>query len=455
MTPATTELIEKTAIKPIDMPSEILRAIHDLIIDPKVHSSDELQKRKAAINAAMAGSPAAEAAVVGWIQDILRETDLISEMPARPETGEAAQAAFDFLFGLDVLGPLYRAPGVEEIRVNRFDRIFYQQGGVNRRAPGLRFSDEAALENLLRRLILHDGRSISRSEPVVESQREDGARVTATVPPFSKHATLILRKHGTIELSEETLIAAGTVNRPLIRLLAALVAGRANILISGATDTGKTSLLRFLVRYFNPRLRIVTLETRFELNLADHYPDRDIVALQEVDGRIDMQTAFRHILRYTPNVIIVGEARGGEADEMVKACLRGHDGTMGTVHTSGVEEAIRGLARMIVIEGRKQVPLDVQELEVAEAFDVVVQMRADPERTGRRMVEQVSEVMIQDGKIMFRDLCRWAPSPDDWWIGDWEFPNQPSPRLQEKLWRSGVLWPAIGATNEKGERGDA
>src|SRR5690606_18258294 len=135
-------------------------------------------------------------------------------------------------------------------------------------------------------------------------------------------------KHGTMDMTEETLVASRTVDRRLLGLLATLVRGRANLLISGATDTGKTSLLRFLVRYFHPKLRIVTLENRFELNLDEHYPDRDVVALQEGDGRIDMQRAFRHVLRYTPNVIIVGEARGAEADEMVKACLRGHDGTM-------------------------------------------------------------------------------------------------------------------------------
>lgn len=417
---------------------EAARAVHDLITDPSLLTAAEMDARKRDIELAQAGDPASEARLVETIRDILADTGIrVTGTDGTVE--DHAQMICDRLFGLDVLGPLYRTPGVDEIRCNRYDRIYYQERGRNRAAHGLKFLDPEDLENLIRRLIMHDGRSVSRAEPVVESQRLDGTRITATVPPFTRYPTLVLRKHGTFDLTPDSIVESGMVSRRLLDLLITLVRGRANILISGATSSGKTSLLRFLVRYLNPALRIVTLENRFELNLDQAYPDRDIVAIQEVPGRISMQEAFRHILRQTPNVIIVGEARGGEADEMIKACLRGHDGTMGTVHFVGVREAIRGMARMIVIDGGKPAPLELQELEIADAIDVVVQMRGDPEGSGRRIVEQVTEVWTEGQEIQFSDLCRWEPDPSDWWKGTWTFPNGPSPRLTAKLARYGVM----------------
>lgn len=419
---------------------EAARLVHRFLTHPEVSLGGGPSQRQVLMERAQAGAPEAESQMLTLVRQALAELQLEVIVPAPGGETDPAQAVFDHLFGLGVLGPLYRRPGVDEIRCNNWRQIYYQERGQNRRAEGLAFASEEELENLIRRLILHEGRSISRMEPVVEAQRLDGTRISATLPPLTRHATLVLRRHGSFELTPETVVASGMMNKRLLDLLAALVRGRANILISGATGSGKTSLLRFLVRYLHPRLRIVTLETTFELELGAAYPDRDIVAMQEVPGRISMQDAFRYILRQTPQVIIVGEARGAEASEMIKAMVRGHDGTMGTAHFTGVREAIRGLARMIALEGGHPVPLQLQELEVAEALDVVVQMRGDPEGTGRRMVEQVSEVWVEDGEVRFRDLCVWVPrSPHNWWDGDWEFPNGPGPKLARKLARYGVV----------------
>lgn len=422
----------------LDLPTAA-REVHELLIDTNLLTPAQREERKHTIELAQAGEPVSELTLRELMRQILDETG-IRVRGVEGDLAEHVGVLFDRLFGLDVLGPLYRQPGVDEIRCNNYRQIYYQERGQNKRAAGLRFVSAEDLENLIRRLILHDGRSISRSDPVVESQRLDGARITATVPPFTRQATLVLRRHGTFHLTPESIVASGMVDERLLELLAALVRGRANIVISGATSSGKSSLLRFLVRYFHPSLRIVTLENVWELNLDEAYPDRDVVAVQEVPGRLSMQDAFRHVLRQTPNVIIVGEARAAEADEMVKACLRGHDGTMGTVHFVGAREAIRGIARMIVIDGRKPAPLELQELEVAEALDVVVQMRGDPENTGRRIVEEVNEVVVEDGQIRLRSLCRWEPdSADHWWEGRWQFPCEPGPRLRAKLARYGVV----------------
>lgn len=414
--------------------------VHKFLTRADVGLGGGLERRQRLMEDAQAGDQSAEADLLPLIRQALEDLELEVVVPAAGGETDPAQAVFDHLFGVGVLGPLYRRPGVDEIRCNRFDRIYFQERGRNRQADGVAFASPDDLEVVMRRLILHEGKSISRTEPVVEAQRRDGSRVTAALPPFTQEATLVLRRHGTFPLTEETVVSSGMMCEQLLRLLSALVRGRVNILISGPTSSGKTSLLRFLVRYLHPRLRILTLETTFELNLWEMYPERDIVAVQEVPGRISMEQAFRYVLRQTPQVIIVGEARGAEAAEMIKAMVRGHDGTIGTAHFTNVSEAVRGLARMIALEGGKPVPLQLQELEVASALDIIVQMRGDPEGSGRRMVEQVTEVWVEGGEVRMRDLCVWRPrSPENWWNGGWEFPNPPGPKLTGKLARYGVV----------------
>lgn len=345
----------------------------------------------------------------------------------------AADNIYAYNWGLDVLEKYYWDPHVDEIRINSPTQIFIQRRGRNEKI-NVRLKDEEHVKKILSRLFIHDrGVALTSSTPVVESMRLDGTRVTATCPPATRNCTLVLRKHGTFEMTEKNLVSAQTANEKLLNLIGYLVSGRTNILISGGTGTGKTTLLRYLAGFLNQNLRIVTLETDREIRLSDTYPDRDIVEMEEhKDLGFTLNEAFRTILRYSPDVIIVGEIRGkGEAVEAVKACVRGHDGSMATVHFGSPEEAIVGCGKMMLEEGLN-LPLDIANLWVADAFQVVIQMFADTTK-GIKKITHITEVTVKEGKIEFNHLAVWQQKGTDYFDGEWYFPNEISPKLKKRM----------------------
>lgn len=354
---------------------------------------------------------------------------------------EAAEAIWRYLWGLDALQDLYDDPEVEEVQMNRPDSVWLIRRGRKERASA-RLRDGYHVEKLIWRLTQHDRDRISRSNPQLESVLRDGTRVTATLPPFTEHPTLVLRKHHTFEVTPESLVASGTSCARLTRICQILVRGRANILISGATGTGKTTFMRWLAGHYAPHLRVVVLESDPEIRLAAQYPERNIVEIQEVaraDPPLTLERAFRTVLRQSPDVILVGEMRsGGEAEEAVKACLRGHDGSMATVHTSGVCEAVDRVARMILETG-KRLPVEYLRQEVARAYTAVLHLEGDPAR-GVRKIVHLAECFPQGDDVGFRDLAVWRPAdPDDWFgAGDWEFPERPSEALLSRIHKHGV-----------------
>lgn len=380
---------------------------------------------------AQAGSREAIAKVKEIITEILGYYGVEVEDHTREESVEKI---YSYAWGLDILEEFYNDEEIDEIRVNSPGQVFIQRRGKNERI-NIKFKDEEHIRKIVSRLFVHDrGVALTSSTPVVESVRLDGVRVTATCPPATSSCTFVLRKKNFIP-SAQNLIRSETLDSNLLNLLAFIVNGRANILISGGTGTGKTTLLRFLVNYMDERLRLVTLETDRELELKDIYPERDIVEMEEhPEIGLTMQKQFRTILRYSPDVIIVGEIRGmGEAVEAVKACTRGHDGSMATIHFGSPEEAIEGCGRMMLEEGLN-LPLNIAQLWVASAFNIVVQMFADSRR-GIKKITRVTEVKSESNKIEYRDLAVWEPSGSDYFKGQWTYPNPISRELLNRMAR--------------------
>jgi len=406
--------------------------VQEIITDANVWGLKSVQERQKLLEETQAGSVEAIIKTKEIIENILTKYQVtVKDYNFK----ELAEEIYSYAWGLDVIEKLYRDPSIDEIRINSPKQVFVQRKGKNEKTD-LEFKDEEHVKKILGRLFVHDrGVALTSSTPIVESIRYDGTRITATCPPATKNSTMVLRKHGTFHMTEENLIEAQTANYKILDILKNLVRGRANILISGGTGTGKTSLLRFLINYMDPSIRIITLETDTELLLTEYYPERDIVEIEEHrEIGLTMDKQFRTVLRYSPDIIIVGEIRGrGEATEAIKACVRGHNGSMATIHFSTSQEAIEGCGKMMLEEGLN-LPLDIANLWVASAFNIVIQMFTDTKK-GIKKITNITEIKVSNNQIEYNDLVKWQAFGNDYFHGEWIYPNPMSQELVDKMSR--------------------
>ncbi len=286
--------------------------------------------------------------------------------------------------------------------------------------------------------MLDINKSLDESNPGIICDTLDGARITVLGKPLTPGPVLIARKHGTFDISDENYIKSGTMDNYTQRLLATLINGRSNIIVCGDSNIGKTTLVRWGVKHLHPKLRIATVELNPELNLNNWYPDRDIISVvAHPELGWSIKKCFQTMLVVSPDVIIVGEARGeGEASQTINACRSGHHGSMTTLHVFTAHEAVTTLALMAMEEGRRM-PLNLLEDQVASAFDVIVQMYGNS-ITGTKKIERIVEVWKGKSGPEFTDLCTWIPSESSFEKGYWKYPNGISDSLAAKLFRFGV-----------------
>ncbi|NLK53103.1 MAG: CpaF family protein, partial [Syntrophomonadaceae bacterium] len=324
---------------------------------------------------------------------------------------------------------------------NNPEQVFVLKNLSNEKVD-ISFRDEQEVKKIIDRIIMHDrGVSLNKSSPRIEVMRKDGTRLTATYPPVSENLTFVLRKQLSQVLTMEQFIKTNTLDEKIWELLEALVKGRANILISGGGGSGKTTLVRSLFGLTNPMARTLVIESDRELFLKKHFPNRDVVELEEhPEAGSPLGDLFRTVLRYSPNLIIVGEFRGaGEAREAIRACERGHYGSMATAHFDSPQEAIEGTGRLLLEEGFNASP-QIATLMVAGAYNIVVQMFGDSTR-GIIKVESITEVNVHHDQVKFNDLIKWIPDVRDYSVGYWDIVGLPSTQLLSRLRRYGMDLP--------------
>ena len=308
-----------------------------------------------------------------------------------PERDRIIEEILDEVFGLGPLEPLMKDPTITDILVNNYKKVYIERRGGLRRAP-VQFKDDKHLLHIIEKMVAAVGRRIDEATPIVAARLADGSRVTAAIPPVTLDGpALSIRRFGGHVLTNDELLANATLTAPMLELLEGCVRARLNMVISGGSGTGKTTLLNALSRFIPETERIVTIEDVAELMLQQ----RHIVRLETREATIEGQGAITqrelviNSLRMRPDRIIVGEARGPEALDMLQAMNTGHDGSMTTLHANSPRDCFHRIETLLLMANVGLTEPVIRQ-QAASAIQVVVQMMRL--RDGSRKVSSIAEV---------------------------------------------------------------
>jgi len=309
------------------------------------------------------------------------------------------KAIEDEVLGLGPLEPLLADKSVSDILVNGCETIYVERRGKLERTNAC-FSDPAHLLNTIDRIVSATGRRIDESSPMVDARLKDGSRVNAIIPPLAIDvAALSIRRFAVELLSMRNLIELGTVTAEIGQLLAGTVKAKLNILVSGGTGAGKTTLLNILSGFIPLDERIVTIEDSAELQLQQPHVVRLETRPANIEGKgeVAARDLVKNSLRMRPDRIIVGEARGAEAFDMLQAMNTGHDGSLTTIHANTPRDALSRIENMVSMTGIS-FPIKALRSQIAAAIDVVIQVSRLED--GRRRVMSVQEINGMEGEIV-------------------------------------------------------
>src|SRR5947207_5069644 len=301
------------------------------------------------------------------------------------------EEVLDEVFGLGPLEPLLKDPTISDILVNGYDNVYVERGG-KLAETNVRFKDTAHVRMIIDRIVSNIGRRIDDSSPIVDARLADGSRVCAVIPPLSLIGPVLsIRRFGKKLLSTEELTKNETFTTGMLDFLSACVEARLNVVVSGGSGSGKTTMLNTLSRFIPEEERIVTIEDTAELQMQqDHVVRLETRPINiEGAGVITQRDLVINTLRMRPDRIVVGESRGAEALDMLQAMNTGHDGSMTTVHANAARDAFARLETMVMMASQ-HVPDKVIRQQLASAINIVVHMARLSD--GARRVMSVSEV---------------------------------------------------------------
>jgi pilus assembly protein CpaF len=307
--------------------------------------------------------------------------------------------------GLGPLEELLADPAVEEVMVNGHDRIYLERAGRIERAD-VSFESEQALRDAIERILTPLGRRVDELSPMADARLEDGSRVHVVIPPLAVDGpSMSIRRFSAVRPAPRELVELGTITDELHDQLAAAVAARRSILISGGTGSGKTTLLNALSAFIDPGERVITIEDAAELQLRQPHVVRleSRPANVEGRGRVTIRELLRGALRMRPDRIVIGEVRGGEALDLLMALNTGHEGAISTVHANSPEDALRRIETLALMAG-VGLPHEAIREQLGRGLDLVIHLARLSD--GSRRVVEVAEVVRTAGSVGVRDLYR-------------------------------------------------
>lgn len=337
-------------------------------------------------------------------QDYVRRRQLAV---SRYEIDRLAEELVDELVGYGPLELLLQNSQVTEILVNGPRNIFVERDGILHKTD-LRFIDEQHLLRVIQRILAPLGRRLDEASPMVDARMPDGSRINAVIPPVALDGPcLSIRKFRKDLLKSADLLASRSLDLSVMEFLRVAVESRCNIMISGGTGTGKTTMLNLLSQLIDRRERLVTIEDTAELQLHHDHVVRLETRPPNADGHgeVPASSLMRNALRMRPDRIILGEVRGGEVLDMLTAMNTGHDGSMSTVHANNAADAMLRLETLVGLSGVQVTGVTLRQT-LCSAIDVVIQLARLPD--GRRCVVEVTEIIgLRDGEYVTNVLFRF------------------------------------------------
>lgn len=305
----------------------------------------------------------------------------------------------DEILGYGPIEPLLKDPTVNDILVNTYQQTFVERNGILMETD-VKFKDEEHLMRIIEKIVIQCGRRIDESQPNVDARLPDGSRVNAVIPPIAVDGALLsIRKFAIIPYSMDRLVEIGSLTTYGADLMEGIVRSRLNVLVSGGTGTGKTTMLNALSNFIGDDERIVTIEDAAELQLQQVHLARLETRPKNTEGRgeVTQRELVRNALRMRPDRIIVGEVRSGEAFDMLQAMNTGHDGSLTTVHANTPRDALSRIEQMVGMSGL-DLPMRSMRQQIASAIDIVIQIKRFGD--GSRKLISIQEVTGMEGDVI-------------------------------------------------------
>ena len=379
---------------------------------------------------------------------------LVSEM-ANGLYGEAKEASvkavLDEIVGLGPIQYLVDDQTVSEIMINATDEVYFERDGIIYLSAA-RFRDDEHIMRIIERIIAPLGRRVDESSPYVDARLPDGSRVNVVIPPLiPRGPTVTIRKFRPDMFTADDLVGNGTFTESIGSFLRACVRLRLNMVLSGGTGTGKTTLLNAISTYLPSSERIITIEDPIELKLQQKH----VIAMEarppNIEGRnqVTQRDLVRNALRMRPDRIIVGEVRGPEAFDMMQAMNTGHEGSMTTVHANTTRDALARIENMILMAAL-DLPIRAIREQMASALHLVIQLTRSSD--GRRRVTNIAEITGMESDIVtMQDLFRFEQTgvDDQGRVQGDLVPTGIRPTFAESFERAGIGfdWGAVARTN--------